>query len=199
MITKAENIENWIRNRQSTFINGLKEGSQINDSTVMKLLENASWAPSHGLAQVWYFKVFAGDAVKRFFGVQKHIYKEITPADKFVSFKYDAYDDKHKRVSHIVAVIARRDPYKRFPKQEDLVSVACAVQNIYLSLQAYNLAGYLSTGDVCYAQAMRNFLGLGPDDEPVGFFILGEPDQNAPQRPPRTRTPVAEKTEWVRG
>lgn len=195
-VTK-ENIENWIRSRQSTFVNGLKEGSKIDDSVIMSLLENASWAPSHGLVQAWQFKVFAGEAVKRFFGVQKEIYKEITPTEKFADFKYNAYDDKYKRVSHIVAVIAKRDAYKRFPKQEDLASVACAVENIYLSLQAYDIAGYLSTGEICYSQQMRQFLGLGVEDEPVGFFILGEADP-AFQRPPRMRLPVADKTEWIR-
>jgi len=197
MASQTENIENWIKNRKSTFVNGLKEGSKIDDSIVKKLLENASWAPSHGLVQAWHFKVFTGDAVKRFFSFQQRVYKEITPADKFVDFKYEAYPEKHKRVSHIVAVIAKRDPYKRFPKQEDIASVACAVENIYLSLEAYGVAGYLSTGETCYSQQMRAFLQLEAEDEPIGLFILGEADESF-QRPPRMRLPVAEKTEWIR-
>lgn len=197
MTVNAESIENWIKSRKSTFVNGLKEGSQIDDAIIEKLLENASWAPSHGLVQAWNFKVFTGEGVKRFFNVQQQIYKEITPADKFVEFKYEAYSEKHKRVSHIIAIIAKRDPYKRFPAQEDLVSVACAVENIYLSLQAYGIAGYLSTGGICYSQPMRQFLNLDPEDAPIGFFILGEADDSF-QRPPRMRIPVAQKTEWIR-
>ncbi|WP_372773447.1 nitroreductase [Mangrovibacterium sp.] len=197
METTAENIEKWIRNRKSTFVNGLKEGSLIDDSVIEKLLVNASWAPSHGLVQAWHFKVFASDAVKRFFAFQQRVYKEITPAEKFADLKYDAYSEKHKRVSHIIAVIAKRDPYKRFPKQEDLASVACAVENIYLSLEAYGIAGYLSTGAICYSMQTRIFLGLEPEDEPVGFFILGEADENF-KRPPRMRIPAEDKTEWFR-
>ena len=190
-------VASWIKNRKSTFVNGLKEGGKIDDSVVEQLLENASWAPSHGLVQAWQFKVFTGEAVKRFFAVQKEIYKEITPPDQFFDFKYAGYDDKHKRVSHVIAITAKRDPYKRFPKQEDIVSVACAVQNIYLSMQAHGIGGYISTGELCYSQAMRNFLNLEGEDEPIGFFILGIPD-DAATRPPRTRVPVAEKTEWIR-
>ena len=197
MTTKVEDIENRIRNRKSTFVNGLKEGSQIDDGIIEKLLENASWAPTHGLVQAWHFKVFANDAVKRFFTVQQAIYKEITPADRYVNAKYEAYSEKHKRVSHIIAVIAKRDRYKRFPKQEDIVSVACAVQNMYLSLDAYGIAGYLSTGEICYSQQMRNFLDMEPEDEPIGFFVLGEADESY-QRPPRMRIPVTEKTQWFR-
>lgn len=190
-------ISQWIRNRKSTFVNGLQEGGKIDDGIVDKLLENANWAPSHGLVQAWQFKVFAGEGVKTFFQVQKKIYKQITPADKFFDFKYHEYDHKWKRVSHIIAIICKRDSRKLFPKQEDLVSTACATQNIYLSLQEFGIAGYLSTGDVCYSQPMREYLGLNTDDDPIGFFILGIPDETM-TRPERKRIAVSEKTEWIR-
>lgn len=197
MENTTHDISEWIKSRESTFVNGLKEGSQIDDSVIEKLLENASWAPSHGLVQAWHFKIFAGHGVKRFFSTQQEIYKQITPPDKFFDFKYQAYNDKWKRVSHVIAIIAKRDPYKRFPKQEDIVSVACAIENIYLSLKAFEIGGYLSTGDICYSDQMREFLKLEEEDTPIGFFILGEPDKSF-QRPKRTRIAASDKTEWIR-
>lgn len=197
MNTKAQKISEWIKNRKSTFVSGLKEGGKINDDLIEHLLENASWAPTHGLVQPWFFRVYTGDAVKHFFSKQKEIYKLITPPAKFKEHKYKGYDEKWKHVSHIVAVIAKRDPYKRFPKQEDIVSVACGVQNIYLSLEAYGIAGYLSTGNVCYSPQMRKYLQLERDDEVLGFFMLGIPDP-ALESTPRVRIPVSEKTQWVR-
>ena len=197
MDNSATNTTRWIKSRKSTFVNGLKEGSQINDSVIEQLLENASWAPSHGLVQAWHFKVFAEDGVKTFYQVQQEIYKQVTPPEKYFDFKYKAYSEKWKRVSHVIAIVAKRDPYKRFPKQEDIVSVGCAVENIYLSLQAFSIAGYLSTGDICYSKQMQEFLQLNEDDEPIGFFVLGQPDETA-VRPPRTRTPATQKTEWFR-
>jgi hypothetical protein len=44
---------------------------------------------------------------------------------------------------------------------------------------------------------MRQFLELDPEDEPIGFFILGEAGESS-QRPPRMRIPVAQKTKWIR-
>ncbi|MBN1598528.1 MAG: hypothetical protein JW894_09560 [Bacteroidales bacterium] len=67
-------------------------------------------------------------------------------------------------MSHIIAVIARRDPKKKFPMQEDIVSVSCTLQNIYLSLQEFQIAGYLSTGDICYTNQMRKFLLLEEEE-----------------------------------
>lgn len=196
MEATPQNISTWIKNRKSTFVNGLKIGSKIDDSVIEQLLENATWAPSHGLAQVWHFKVFAGNGVKTFFNKQKEIYKASTPPDKYKDFKFNSYDNKWERVSHVIAIIAQRDPFKRFPKQEDLVSVACAVENIYLSLNAFGIGGYLSTGDVCYTQQMRDFLQLANDDEVIGFFILGIPDPSF-ARPPRNRASVSDKTQWI--
>lgn len=194
---KAYTIDEWIRQRKSTFINGLKEGGLIPDEIIEKLLENATWAPSHGLVQAWNFKVYTGKGLESFYSIQQEIYKAITPVSKFNQEKYSKIPGKSKKVSHVIVVIARRDPNKRFPKQEDLVSVACAVQNIYLSMQAYGVAGYLSTGDICYAEPMRRYLGLAEDDECIGFLTLGIADENY-KRPERKRVSVTEKTEWIR-
>ena len=187
----------WIRNRKSTFLSGLQVGGRIEDDVIEEILENATWAPSHGLGQVWEFKVFADKGVHSFFKEQQKIYKEITQPDKFNETKYQKYSEKSKKVSHVVAVIARRDPKKRFPKQEDIISVACAIQNIYLSMQAYGIAGYLSTGNVCYSMQMRAFLELEEEDECLGFFVLGLPDLNY-KTSERKRISASEKTLWIR-
>jgi hypothetical protein len=44
---------------------------------------------------------------------------------------------------------------------------------------------------------MRDFLELEEEDTPIGFFILGKPDESF-QRPKRTRIAASDKTEWIR-
>jgi nitroreductase len=190
-------ISSFIRNRKSTFTNNLKDNAKIEDRLIGEILDNAIWAPSHGLVQPWYFKVFAGDGVGSFFLAQQRIYKESTPAEKFNESKYNKFTEKVSKVSHIVAIICRRDPKRRFPKQEDIVSVACAVENIYLCLGPYGIAGYLSTGDICYTPQMRDYLKLGEEDECIGFFIMGMADETSVPVM-RKRIPAPEKTEWIR-
>jgi nitroreductase len=190
-------VDKWIRERKSTFVNGLAEGGKINDAIIEKIIENATWAPSHGLVQAWHFMIYAGMGVERFFKVQQEIYRQTTHPDKFRQEKYGKYAAKSSRVSHVIAVIVKRDPKKRFPRQEDIVSVACAVQNIYLSLNSYGIGGYLSTGDLCYTKEMSEFLGLGEEDACLGFFILGIPDTSL-KRPERKRIPADEKSKWIR-
>lgn len=191
-----EIVNEIIQNRESTFVNGLKEGGKIDDSVIMSLLENAVWAPTHGLTQTWKFVVFSDNGVEVFFKEQQRIYKMITPSEKFNQIKYNSFLDKPQKVSHVIAVLMRRDPKKRFPKQEDIVSTSCAIQNIYLSLSAYGIAGYLSTGDICYSNEIREFLDLNKEDECLGFFQLGIKDESKPPKP-RKRISAKEKTKWI--
>jgi nitroreductase len=194
---KKSAIRKWIQNRESTFLNGLKENEIVPDAVIEELLENAIWAPSHGLVQAWHFKVFTDKGLDKLYQEQQKIYKQTTSPEKFNQKKYEKFAEKSRFVSHVIVIISKRDPKRRFPRQEDLVSVACATQNIYLSLQAFGIAGYLSTGDICYQQEMRDFLGLEDEDDCIGFFTLGIANEKV-SRPSRKRIPAREKTEWIR-
>jgi nitroreductase len=59
------------------------------------------------------------------------------------------------------------------PEVEEISAVACAIENIYLSVTAYGLGGYWSTGGITYDPAARAFLGLEGEDRLLGFFYLG--------------------------
>ena len=80
------------------------------------------------------------------------------------------------------------------PEMEEVAAVSCAVQNIYLSMAAYGLGGYWSTGGITYDTAASAFLGLEEQDRLMGFFYVGYiriPSAGA------TRRPIAEKTIWI--
>lgn len=195
MATKTQETSNLIRERRSVWSKDFRPGEKIDNSVILEILENAIWAPNHGLNQPWHFKVFHGEGIKTFFNKMKEIYIAITPAEKFNDKKLAKYDEKAVQVSHIIAVCMQRDPKKRYPEIEDIVATACVVQNIYLQLKPFQIAGYLSTGDICYTQQLKDFLGLADDDKCIGFFQLGvvASDVNSPQR---KRISATEKTEW---
>jgi nitroreductase len=189
MINKA------IQERISTYPRNFKPGEKIPNTTIESILENAVWAPTHKLTQPWYFIVFEGQGVQTFFEKQSEIYQEITPVEKISGQKLQKYKDKAEQVSHVIAIIAKHDVKERIPAIEEVVATSCALQNIYLSLASYGIAGYLSTGDVCYAQQMADFLELGEGDKVLGFFQLGIAKDDLP-KPNRKRIPAKEKTVW---
>jgi hypothetical protein len=64
-----------------------------------------------------------------------------------------------------------------------------------LSVTAYGLGGYWTTGGVTYNEKAKLFFGLGGDDRLLGFFYLG---YVAIPSPGGKRKPVDEKAVWVR-
>ena len=89
----------------------------------------------------------------------------------------------------------KRGDNKRIPEIEDIEAVACAVQNIYLSVTAYGLGGYLTTGGITYESSAKEFFGLGEDDMLIGFFYMG---YIAVPSTSGSRKSIAEKVKWVR-
>jgi nitroreductase len=82
------------------------------------------------------------------------------------------------------------------PEIEEVASVACAVQNLYLSLAPYGIGGYWSTGGIVYMDAAKDWLGLSSEDKLMGFFFLGYVKVPSPHRTPGA---LEEKIHWVRG
>jgi nitroreductase len=191
-----EILDQLIRERRSTYPVNFEPGHKIDDSLILRLLETAVWAPTHGLTQPWFFRVYHGDGVRDFFLKLRDIYLEITPSDQVKNSKISKYEEKINQVSHVLAVCMIRDPKKKYPEIEEIVATACVIENIYVCINAYGIAGYLSTGDVCYTQQIKDFMGLGADDKCLGFFQLGYPREGI-NRPERKRIPAAEKTVWI--
>ena len=81
------------------------------------------------------------------------------------------------------------------PETEEVAAVSCAVQNILLSIHAYGLGGYWSTGGVTYNNSAKPFFDLDENDSLLGFIYLGVIDC-VPE--PGKRQPVEQKVSWSR-
>lgn len=190
------NIKESILARRSVYPKDFIEGAKIDDGIIKELLELATWAPTHKLTQPWKFVVYKGDGVKQFFEKQAEIYKEITLDENIAPKKLEKYALKAQQVSHVIAIIAEHNKEDKIPEIEETVATSCALQNIYLSLAHYGIAGYLSTGNICYSKQMSEFLQLEQGDKCLGFFQLGVPVEEL-KTYPRKRISAKDKTQWV--
>jgi nitroreductase len=189
-----EEFNHLVRNRRSVFPKQFEEGKQIPDEIVQQVLENATWAPSHGNIQPWKFIVFTGAGLQKLAHFQSELYKE-SSGEKFKEATYQTLQTNPLKASHVVAICLKRDPNKKFPEVEEVAAVATAVQNIYLSVSAYGLGGYWTTGGVTYNEKAKSFFGLGEDDKLMGFFYLG---YVAVPSPDKKRESFEDKVEWVK-
>jgi nitroreductase len=190
----VEEINRLIRKRRSVFPRQFEHGKIIPDKIVEQILENATWAPTHGLTEPWHFIVFTGEGLKKLAEFQSGLYKS-SSGEKFKEDKYQNLMNNPLKASHVIAICMKRDPNKKIPEVEEIESVAAAVQNIYLTVTAYGFGGYWTTGGVTYNEKAKEFFGLKEEDKLLGFFYLG---QVAVPSVDSKRKPIHEKVQWVR-
>ena len=188
----TEQLNLLFQKRRSVFPEQYVAGKKIPDEIVMQLLENANWAPSHKLTEPWRFVVFSGEGLKKLAEFQSELYKK-TSGEKFKQGRYEKLQTTPLLCSHIIALGMKRSG--SVPEIEEVEAVSCAVENLFLSMTAYGLGGYWSTGGITYVDEAKSFFGLEEQDKLLGFFYLGYVQTASVQG---KRQPVAEKIIWVK-
>ncbi len=159
------------------------------------LLENANWAPTHGLTEPWRFHVFTGEGRGKLAAQLQTLYQEHTTTENYRPEKYEKLGKNPLLAPVVVALVMKRDPSGKIPELEEIAAVACAVQNMHLTATALGLGAFWSSPPIVYTQGMNAFLGLTKEDRCLGLFYLGWPKEGVELK--SHRGPVAEKTIWV--
>lgn len=186
-------VNNLIRSRR-TIKPEYFTSRKIHKEIIDVLLENARWAPTHGLTQPWYFKIFFDKGIDRLSDAQSHIYKEITPQEEFNQLKYDQLKSRPKLASVIIGICMKRQISEKIPEIEEVEAVACAVHNMQLTATAFGLGAYWGTGGVTYSDQMKQFLGLSVKDKCLGFLYVGYPSVAWPKS---QRKATDSFTDWI--
>lgn len=189
---EMELINRLIATRRSIFPKQFEAGKVIPDAIIWQALENANWAPSHKLTEPWRFTVFSGNGLKKLADETAAIYKQYA-GEKFKQNKYEQLLTTPLQCSHVIAIGCKRHK-DDLPELEEIASVACAVQNIYLTVAAYGIGGYWSTGGITFIEEAKPLFGLDADDILMGFFYLGYVRVPAT---PGVRKSIQEKVKWV--
>lgn len=190
----TSNFNKIVQNRRSVYPYQFAQGIKIPDDTIWQILENANRAPNHKLTEPWHFTVFTGEGLQYFSKLQAELYTKYA-GEKFKEKKLKNLLEYPLMASHVIAVGMKRSTAISIPEEEELIAVACAVENIYLSVTAYGFGGYLSTGGITYFEESKPFFGLGGQDKLIGFFYIGGISELP--NPLSKRQPIAEKVDWI--
>ena len=193
-IKGTELFNEIIQSRRSTFPYQFERGKHIPDETVRQILENANRAPNHKKTEPWRFTVFTGEGLQRFSQMQAEIYTRYA-GDKFKETKLLNLTNYPLMSSHVIAIGMKRSKEHVVPEIEEIIAIGCAVENIYLSVNAYGLGGYLSTGGITYLEEAKPYFDLEPEDKLIGFFFIGYP-ASIPETTSK-RQPVEDKAKWI--
>lgn len=191
----AEIINHLIQHRRSVKPSAYNQ-LPVDEKIIHQMLENARWAPTHGMTEPWRFIVFTGEGLEQFATFQSDLYKQTTSTELFNENKFLKLKTTPLKASHLILIGMKRQLNGKIPENEEICAVACAVQNMMLTATAYGIGCYWSTGGMTYHPEMKNFLGLESTDKCLGMLYIGNYD---PQEISASRSPVSEKTRWVKG
>lgn len=190
MENSTEIVNHIIRTRRSIFPPSYIK-KEIPREIIETLLENANFAPTHKLTEPWRFVVFSGEGLKKLAYFLSERYRSQTSPESFSQARYDAAGEKVLQSSHVIVISAELHPEK-LPEWEEIASVACAVQNIWLTATAYGIGSYWSSPG--FLGELGEFLELPENQKCIGLYYLGyhEAGEMAARR-----TPIEGKVTWV--
>lgn len=146
---------------------------EIAHQLLVEILEDAHWAPTHGLTQPWRFHVFTSEARTRLAGALEALYDQITPVTEVRPEKRAKLHENCLQAQAVVAVAAHCEPGGKISRLDELCSTACAVQNLLLSAHQRGLGSFWATPPVACSQEFTTWLGLDSTHCSLGLVFLG--------------------------
>lgn len=185
-------IRQLIRSRRSVKPR-LFNGRRIANEVIRELLEDACWAPTHGMTQPWRFHVYSGSALERLADFRQEWYRNHTPPDAFDPKKFDRLRENLIRCSHAIILCVHTHPQGPIPEIEEVEAVACAAQNLMLSAHALGIQCFWGSGAETYSPENHAFLGLSATERCLGTLYLGYTDKPQPRS---KRLPIEARMVW---
>jgi nitroreductase len=192
---EVQEMTRLIRHRRSIKPVDMDPAREVGHELLMLLLENANFAPTHGLTEPWRFTVFQGEARAELAARMQEVYRQTTPPGEFREDKMVKMGTNPLLAGAVISIGMARQAGGKIPEIEEVEAVACAVQNMHLTASAAGLGAYWSSPPLVETRVFAEWLGLGPNDRCLGLFYVGWPKQGFVW-PKAFRRPVEEKLRW---
>ncbi|MDG5473512.1 nitroreductase [Jeotgalibacillus sp. ET6] len=169
-----------IRERRSIKANYTDD--PVAESLIMNILDDAVWAPNHGLREPWRFIFVSSEEKENFIGKLVQTFPKEMQENRRQYFNQPA--------AFLIIVIPEDPRHKQ--REEDFGAVSCLIQNIQLLAWEKKLGVVWKTNPHIVDPKVRSLLGVKPGEKIIGFLHLGFfQEESIPQG--RTRTNPREK------
>ena len=185
-------ITDIIKNRRTIYPKFFSS-RKVHKEIIEHLLNNATWAPTHGNTQPWKFQVYMGDSREKLSKNLGELYQLLTPKELYNEGKFKKISSRPFLSSVAIVVSMKRGDNEKIPEIEEVEAVACAIQNMCLTATAYGLGSFWSSPKIIYTPEMNKFLKLKPEDKCLGVLYVGYPSIDWPKG---QRKPIEYLTEW---
>ena len=195
-IASVEAVYGAMLHRRSMGLSRLKP-DPVDHGLIKQVLEAANWAPSQGDTEPWRFTVFAGEGRAALAELFERAHQE--DAANYPSG--GGREGAGKRAFSAPVWISigmvpgrRPDGSLQMSFDDELMAVACAVQNLHLMASTLGLAGGWHSKGTSVHPAVARGLGLIAPNRLLGFVMLGWPSG---EWLTSSRRPLSEKVRWV--
>jgi len=176
------------RTRRTVKPNEMNSARGVPHELLVEILEDANWAPTHGLTQPWRFHVFTQAARESAAVKLEQLCDVLTPAAERREDKRAKLRANLLAAPVAIAVAAKIEPGGKISELDEISATACAVQNLMLSAHQRGLATFWSSAPVVCSSAFAEWLGMDSTHRGMGIVYLG---YAAPGVNPRsTRAPL---------
>jgi nitroreductase len=161
------------RTRRTIKPHQMDRARDIPAELLREILEDAHWAPTHGMTQPWRFHVFTGPARERLAGGLQALYDRLTPAGARKEDKREKLRANTLAAPVVIAVAAHFEPGGKITETEEIAATCCAVQNLLLSSHQRGLGSFWASPPLSYSKEFAEWLGLDANHRALGLIYLG--------------------------
>jgi len=136
------------------------------------ILLAANAAPDHGRMVPWRFIEIQDSSRPTLGEVFRLCLLDRDPEATLIQ-QQEALDKASRGPLLLLAVANYTDSNEDISKQEKLISLGCAIQNILLSAYAYGFGSGLSSGRALQSERIRALFHLTNDEDPICFITIG--------------------------
>ncbi|APC46999.1 nitroreductase family protein [Virgibacillus halodenitrificans] len=153
---------------------------EVKEETIRELLEDAVYAPTHGMRQPWRFIFVGADKKNDFAKKVAATYPEERQQNR--------EDYLNEPNAHLIVIMEEPEIQKQW--EENYGAVASMVQNFWLLAWEKNLGVVWKTNPHIYDPQVKELLNVKENEKIVGFIHLGYFDEKPM---PKDRISVEEK------
>ncbi|WP_405479285.1 nitroreductase [Streptomyces anulatus] len=185
--TAAGDIEMAIRTRRSTI---RLTAPAPGPDELLDLLSAAATAPDHGQLRPWRVIAISGDARARLGEAAAEAAPTADLAERILG--------KHLRAPLMLALVFQPREHPSIPRWEQLAATSAMTTTLLLLLDTRGWGGVWFGGPYPDAPQVRKHLGVGDNEQLLGYLYVGTP---VPGEATRTRatSDVRSKVTWLGG
>lgn len=146
----------------------------VEEAFVKELLDDAIWAPTHGMRQPWRFIFVPNEQLPEFAKKVAATYPEEKQQNR----------EEYLNEPNAILVVIMEEPEAQKQWDENFGATACMIQNFWLLAWEQGLGVVWKTNPHIYDPKVEEILHVADNEKIVGFIHLGYFDRQ-PIRKPR--------------